>query len=67
MKNWELYDLIEECIGSKDLALALAKALDADNLNSCLDFIANCYEITLESEDKEEWNREHTTKSVKLK
>ena len=44
-RNWELYDLLLETIGADELCLSLCKALSSDDMNSCLLYIADCFEI----------------------
>ena len=49
-RNWELFDNLLEAIGSDELSLSLCKALSSDDMNECLEYIANCFEIGGEEE-----------------
>ena len=44
-RNWELYDTLIDVIGGEELALNLCKALSMDDMNDCLEYIANAYDI----------------------
>lgn len=55
-RKWNLYDKLLECIGGEELALSLCKALSSDEMNECLEYIANCFDI--ETEDDEEREEE---------
>lgn len=44
-KNWKLYDILLEALGGEELSLSLCKALDMDEMNSTLEYIAQCWDI----------------------
>ena len=51
-RKWTLYDKLLDALGGEELALSLCKALSSDDMNDCLEYIANCFDV--ETEDDEE-------------
>ena len=47
-RKWDLFDELLDCIGGDELSLAICKALSSDDMNDCLEYIANCYDIECE-------------------
>ena len=51
-RNWELFDRLNEYLGADELACSICKALSSDEMNACLEYIAQVWDIK-ESEDKQ--------------
>ena len=51
-RNWELFDRLNDYLGGEELALSICKALSMDDMNSCLEYIVQAWDIA-ESEDEE--------------
>lgn len=47
MTAWDKYEKCLEQMGAQELCDALAKALGSDALESNINYITRCYEITL--------------------
>lgn len=47
---WEVFDEIENAIGTEELLLNLAKAMGTDELESNLAYIARCFDINTKYE-----------------
>lgn len=48
MRNWELFDKLIEVLGAEEVALSICKAMDMDNMNEILEYIATSWEINTE-------------------
>lgn len=44
-RKWTLYDTLLEALGGEGLALSICKALNADEMNSTLEYIAQCWDV----------------------
>ena len=50
-RNWVLFDVLMSELGSEELALSLCKALSMDEMNECLEYIAQAWGVESEGED----------------
>ena len=50
-RNWKLFDKLNECLGGDELALSICKALSMDDMNVCLEYIAQAWGVENEGED----------------
>lgn len=44
-RKWTLYDTLLEALGGEEFSLSLCKALSSDEMNSALEYIAQCWGI----------------------
>lgn len=52
-RNWVLFDVLMSELGGDELALSLCKALSSDDMNDCLEYIAQAWGVETESEDED--------------
>lgn len=52
-RNWTLFDVLLSELGGDELALSLCKALSTDDMNDCLEYIAQAWGVETESEDED--------------
>lgn len=52
-RKWTLFDVLLSELGGDELALSLCKALSVDDMNDCLEYIAQAWDVETESEDED--------------